>query len=92
MRALPGFAAELSLDKSLLGYKRRGRSTLRSVGAVIPSGTFVTPWPVEVGDSLPDDISFGGGPPGCRFRPKRCCETDEKGKCRIWVSGCQECP
>ena len=93
MQTLPGFTAEVSLDMSRrhqLWHSERSRR--KATGAIAPSFDYIGTSPLDQNADLSDDLIGGTGPAGCRLRPKRCCERDSNGKCRIWVSGCQECP
>jgi hypothetical protein len=48
-------------------------------------------WGVDVSGGFDDSQpGFNEGP--CGLHPKRCCETDSRGKCTIWITGCQQCP
>jgi hypothetical protein len=89
MQALPGFTAEFSLYKSRRVYQGSERSIIGAPGIVMPSDVY--PWPVDTDGDL-SDAGPGTGAAYCRNHPRRCCERDSRGKCTIWVAGCQMCP
>jgi hypothetical protein len=45
--------------------------------------------PTDLGDLDPEP---GGNSASCSRNPRRCCDTNNAGKCVKWVAGCQACP
>ena len=76
----------------LLG-QRAGQSGIEAARMVTPSGdVMMLPWNVVIVDDFSDLAEAGNEAVGCRNNPRHCCETDDNGKCTIWVAGCQACP